>query len=282
MDLTCTKTELFKALSVVSRAVPNKPQLAPLGGILMRAADDKLSLTGYNLEIGITTKVDAKVATEGELDLPAKIFTDIIRRLPDKEVHIQNSDGLLTTVKSGSAEFSIMGILAEEYPQFPSVKDWERMSLPAGKLKSMIDQTLFAVATSDTKPAHTGVLFDAMPDRLTVVSVDGYRLALRRESTNGGPDAHFIIPGKTLSEVSKLLRGDEDVQIQFSPRHAVLWVGAYQIFTRLLEGQFLDYDQVIPKDSGTTAVVSTRALMESVTRTSLLITDRQKSPLRLR
>lgn len=282
MEFTCFKTELYKALSVVSRAVPTKPPLAQLGGILMRTAGDKLSLTGYNLEIGITTKVDAKVDREGELDLPAKIFTDIIRRLPDEEVHIQIGDGLLTTVKSGSAEFSIVGISAEEYPQLPSVKDWERISLPASTLKSMIDQTLFAVATDDTKPTHTGVLFDATPGRLTVVSLDGYRLALRRESTNGGPDAHFIIPGKTLSEVSKLLRGDEEVQIQFNPRHAVLWVGAYQIFTRLLEGQFLDYGKVIPKDSGTTAVVSTQALKDSVTRTSLLIADRLKSPLRLK
>lgn len=284
VELVCFRSELYKALRVVSRVVPGKPPavIVPFGGILMRATGNNLSLTGCNLDTGITTNIKSKVDIEGEMNLPAKVFTDIVRCLPDEEVSIKSDDHYLTTIKSGSVEYTITGIPTQEYPKIPTISNGKRIMLPANKLKSMIKQTLFAVATNDTRPQHTGVLFNVSPDGLTVVSEDGYRLALRRESATGGLAAHFIMPGKTLTELSKLLRGNGEIQIQFNNRHAIIFIESFQIFTRLLEEEFLDYDSAIPKDSQTTVVVSTKALIDSISRTRLLITNRRKKTLRLK
>lgn len=283
MQFTCAKDKLVEAVGNVSRAVSGKTNIPALEGILLRAQGDELTLTGYDLELGITTHISAHIEQEGELVVSAKLFSDMIRRLPGEELSLECDEKLLTQIKSGATVYSILGMPALDYPELPSLIEKESISIPSGTLKSMITQTLFAVATSDAKPVHTGSMFDVEPDKITLVAVDGYRMALRREAIQTGQDIRFIVPGKTLSEISKLLEEDDTpIEMQFSRRHIIFQIGAYEVISRLLEGEFLNYGAAIPQTSTSTVLVSTRALIESIERTSLLISDRLKSPLRVR
>lgn len=283
MKFTCNKETLCEALANVSRAVASKSTLMALEGILLRAQGDQLTLTGYDLEVGITTSIKAEILDPGEIILTARLFSDMIRRMPHETVTIESDQKLLTHVTSGAAEYTILGLDPQEFPELPTVLESAPFSLPAETLKSMIDQTLFAVAQTDAKPVHKGSLFDLSEGTLCVVSVDGYRLALRREALAAGEEHTFVVPGKTLSEVSKLLSGltEEPVALSVSNKYILFTIGGYQVLSRLLEGEFLDYRAAIPKQHTTEVAVSTRQFIDSIERISLLISDKLRSPLKV-
>ena len=281
MKFSCDKAVLSAAVSNVSRAVTTRTALQALEGILIRAEGDTLTLTGYDLELGITTVIPAAVSEEGSIILGARLFGEMIRKLEGGEVFVASDDKLLTEIRGGGAEFTILGMDAADYPELPGLGDAESLTLPQHALKSMIEQTQFAISQNDTKPVHTGSLFDVMPDSVTVVSVDGYRMAVRRELCDTGLETRFVVPGKTLSEVIKLLPDqDENVEILVGRRHIIFKIEKYSVISRLLEGEFLDYKAAIPAQFTTEVTVNTRNLINSVERVSLLITDRLKSPVR--
>lgn len=219
--------------------------------------------------------------------LGARLFSDIIRRLPGDLVKLTVDEKNVTTIESGASEFSIAGMGAEEYPELPSVSGAGEFSVQNDLLKGMIRQTIFAVADSDAKPIHTGTLFELSGGRLRLVSVDGYRLAMREEILTGegaegtdGLDApagsseemSFVVPGKTLTEVMKLLPEDDGtVGIQVGRRHILFTIGSYTVISRLLEGEFLDYRSAIPSACQTEVKVNTREFINSVERVSLLL-----------
>ena len=282
MKIICQKDLLVEAVSNVSRAVCAKSPIPALEGILLKAEEGTLELTGYDLELGIVTTIESKTEQAGELVLSARLLLDIIRRIPGETVSILSDERFLATIRGGASEFTIPGLSAEEYPELPNVQQQSDLVLKQGVLKSMIDQTLFAIATTDSKPVHTGSLFDIKDSCVTLVSVDGYRLALRREPIVSDLTTQFIVPGKTLSEISKLLKEEEEeVYLVVSSKHIVFRIGGYYVVSRLLEGDFLDYNAAIPKLSKTTVKVNTRSLTDAVERTSLLISDRLRSPIRL-
>lgn len=282
MKIICDKEKLVSAVANVSRAVSSKSPIAALEGILIKAQQDTVTLTGYDLEMGIMTTIEATVQEAGEIVLSAKLLFDMIRRIPSDTISIATDEKLLTLIKGGVTEYTILGMPCDEYPELPAVHGENNLVLPEGTLKSMIDQTLFAVATTDSKPVHTGSLFDIKGDHLNVVSVDGYRLAMRSEKTDCGLETRFIVPGKTLSEVAKLIKEeDRDVELVVSRKHIVFNVAGYSVISRLLEGEFLDYQSAIPKGGTTIIQISTREFTESIERTSLLISDRLRSPLRI-
>ena len=282
MRIICQKDLLVEAVSNTARATCAKSPVPALEGILLKAEEGKLHLTGYDLELGIVTSIEAKTEQQGELVLSAKLLLDIIRRIPGETVSIDSDEKYLATIRGGASEFTIPGLSAEEFPELPNVETQADLVLKQGVLKSMIDQTLFAVATTDSKPVHTGSLFDIKDSCVTLVSVDGYRLALRREPIVSDLATRFIVPGKTLSEISKLLREEEEeAYLVVSQKQIVFRIGGYYVVSRLLEGDFLDYNAAIPKISKTTVKINSRALTEAVERTSLLISDRLRSPIKL-
>ena len=184
-------------------------------------------------------------------------------------------------IQSGASEFSIVGIPAEEYPELPSITGESTVILTHDTLKGMIRQTIFAVADSDAKPIHTGTLFELGGGRLRLVSVDGYRLALREEAVPSEEELSFVVPGKTLIEVMKLLKDDDsELSLKVGRRHIMFQIESYCVISRLLEGEFLDYRAAIPNSSKTEILANTREFISSVERVSLLITDRLKSPIR--
>ena len=281
MKFTVNKSDITEAVSNIQRAVSTKTSIPALEGILLSATETGLELCAYDLVLGITTVIPAFVMEPGKAVLSAKLFSDIVRRTPAETVTVSVDEKNMATLESGYSRFSIIGIPAEEFPELPKLSDSTQISLPGALLKSMIRQTLFAIAESDAKPIHQGSLFSLENGILDVVSVDGYRLAVRREPVDFSEDLSFVVPGKTLSELLKLIKDSEEpVEISAGRRHILFKIDNYTVISSLLEGEFLNYKAAIPPESQTEVVLKTREAIDSVERVSLLITDRLKSPIR--
>lgn len=281
MKINCSKTELSEAVSNVSRAVCAKTTIQALEGILLKAQDGKLKLSAYDLEIGISTCINATIEETGDAVISARLLFDMVRRMPAERISIEVNDKNNVNIKGGVTEFNIIGMNPEDYPDLPNINAEETIEVDGAAFKSMINQTIFSVAVNDTRPVQTGTLFESDGENLTMVSVDGFRLALRREAHRGSCEKSFIVPAKTLSEISKLIN-DEDctVSLSVSKKHIIIEVNGYTVISRLLEGEFLDYKSAIPQEAKTKITVNVRSLAECVERVSLLITDRLKSPIR--
>ena len=282
MKFSCEKALLQAAISTTSRAVSPKSSIPALEGILLEAGSD-LRLTGYNLETGIRTIVPADIREEGTLVLGARLFGEIVRKLPDDIVTFQ-SENYMVNIKCGMSEFNILGTDPEEFPELPTVEYQNSLILPQSRLKAMISQTLFAVSDNESRPIHTGSLFEVDSEGLTIVSVDGYRLALRHESIDkkeGAETFSFVVPGAALSEVEKICSDvDEPASVTQGARHVMFKVGDTMLVSRRLEGEFLAYRQAIPRNNTIKVEGDTRTLLASIDRVSLIISDKLKSPLR--
>ena len=282
MKFSCEKALLQAAISTTSRAVSPKSSIPALEGILLEAGSD-LRLTGYNLETGIRTIVPADIREEGTLVLGARLFGEIVRKLPDDIITFQ-SENYMVNIKCGMSEFNILGTDPEEFPELPTVEYQNSLILPQSRLKAMISQTLFAVSDNEIRPIHTGSLFEVDSNSLTIVSVDGYRLALRHEAIDkkeGAETFSFVVPGAALSEVEKICSDvDEPASVTQGARHVMFKVGDTMLVSRRLEGEFLAYRQAIPRNNTIHVEGDTRALLSSIDRVSLIISDKLKSPLR--
>ena len=286
MKFSCEKALLLQAISVTSRTVAVKSSIPALEGILVEAKEE-LKLTGYNLETGIQAQVPADITQPGSLVLSARLFGDIIRRLPDDIVEF-TADNFMVNIKCGISEFNILGTDAEEFPALPTVDYVNSVKMEQGKLKAMIGQTLFAVSTNQARPIHTGSLFEVDGEGgVTIVSVDGYRLALRKEpciEKDGIPEFSFVVPGAALSEVEKICADTDDKEhpVEFfqGGRHIMFRVDNITLIARRLEGEFLNYRQAIPQNNPVVLTAARKMVMSSVDRVSLIITEKQKSPLR--
>jgi DNA polymerase III subunit beta len=281
MQFSCDRQKLNEAVLNVQRVVSSKSSIPALEGILLTARGETVKLCGFDLEIGMTTEIAANVKEPGSIVMGAKLFGDIVRRLPGDTVNFSCDEKYVTQIESGEAKFSVTGIPAEEYPELPHITREKTVKVPSSTLKGMIRQTLFAVAESDAKPIYTGTLFEMEEGKLRLISVDGYRLAIREEPISCGEKNNFVVPGKTLSEVMKLLGDNDDpVELQIGMRHILFRISDYTVISRLLEGEFLDWRAALPKTSATEIQVSVSDFIASLERVSLLITERLRSPVR--
>ncbi len=281
MKITCSKTDLAAAVSNVSRAVSSKSSIPALEGVLVKAYGTSLNISGYNLEIGITTDIEATIIKEGEIVIGAKLFLDIVRRLPEEVVTIETDDRMVTYISCGQADYKIMGMPSVEYPDLPSFEQTDSITLSSKILRDMIRQTVYAVSENMAKPIYTGSLFDISDSMLTIVAIDGYRMAIRKENVDTKSENSFVVPGKTQLEILKLLtEDDEPVDIIIGQRHITFKVKSYRVISRLIEGTFIDYKSTVPKEEKTVLVISTRKLIDSVERMSLLNNERMQSPVR--
>ena len=281
MKFSCEKALLTAAVSTTSRAVAAKSSIPAMEGILIEA-DTRLRLTGYNLETGIQATVPAEIKEPGSLVLSARLFGEIIRKMPD-DVVIFTAKDYMVNIKCGMSEFNILGTAPEEFPELPSVEQQNAVVLEQSVLRSMISQTLFAVSDNESRPIHTGSLFEVEDGQLTVVSVDGYRLALRREKLeNVGKDESFsfVVPGSALSEVERICSGEGPVTVSQGARHIMFQAGQTVLVCRRLEGEFLPYRNAIPRNNKIHVECDAKALLSSIDRVSLIISEKLKSPLR--
>ena len=253
MKFTCEKTQLVSAISVASRTVAQKSAISGLEGILVRAGV-KVMLTGYNLETGITVSVDADVQENGACIMPARLFVDIVRKLPDDTVSIQVDENFKVSIKGGISSFTITALSADDYPELPDVDSEKGIRVPQCELKAMISGTIFAVSENQARPIHTGILFEVDNDSITSVAVDGYRLALRR-----------YLPEQSLEPGSK---------------HILFTIGDATLVCRILEGEFLDWRRVLPQNNPVKLVGNVSRLTDSIERVGLVISEKLKSPVR--
>lgn len=281
MKFSCEKALLNTALTTTSRATASKSTIGAMEGILIEASTF-LQLTGYNLETGIQAKLPAEILEPGSLVVPTRLFCEIIRKMPDDIVVFQ-SDGTKINIKCGMSEFNILGIDPQEFPELPKVEQKNAITLPQSTLRSMLSHTLFAISTNEARPVHTGSLFEIHHNQLVVVSVDGFRLALRQEAVThveGNEEFSFIVPGSALTEVEKICSGDGKVTILQGDKHILFQMDDIILVSRRLEGEFLAYQNAIPRNNTIIIPCDAKELLTSLERVSLIMNEKLKSPLR--
>jgi len=282
MKFTCEKHLLQAACNIASRATAAKSPIPALEGLLI-SADERLTIKGYDLRKGIYTSIDAEIAQRGSIVVGARLFGEMIRRLPDGLVSITVDEKDNVNVSCGKSKFNILGISAEDYPELPRFDTLNTIVMPQKTLKSMINQSLFAVSQDEIRPIYTGSLFEVEPDSLTIVSVDGYRLAKRMEKIDGGCDScSFVVPGNTLSDIEKICIDEEaNVEIAVGAKHISFVVGDTVVVSRRLEGEFLNYRRSIPETFKYQLKLEKGELLSSVERVSLIVSDKNTSPVRM-
>ncbi|MCI5498045.1 MAG: DNA polymerase III subunit beta [Clostridiales bacterium] len=282
MKFSCEKALLQNAILTASRAVSPKSTIPALEGLLLEAEDSgTVFLTGYNQETGIRSAIQAEVTEAGSMVLSARLFGEIVRKMPD-DILLFQEENLKVHIACGMSEFDLMGIDPEDFPELPTVEYQNSLSIPEQTLRAMIGQTLFAVSDDESRPVHTGSLFVVGEEGLTLVAVDGFRLALRREAVaekNG--EFEFVVPGASLGEVEKICREtDELVSIHQGARHVLFKIGSTILISRRLEGEFLAWRQAIPRNNPIKVTADTKQLLACIDRVSLIVSEKLKSPLR--
>lgn len=283
MKFICNTKELSTACNNVIRAVSTKVTIPTIEGILIECGSNTLSLTGYDFEFGINTIMSVDVVEPGAIVINAKVLCDIIRKLNNDEVTIE-TNGNSVSIISGAAQYNITGIDAEDYPELPSVNNGQKIELDQNLMYSMVNQTVFAVADNESsKPVYTGLKFVVENGILTMIGVDGYRLAIRKEQINyNGEELDFVVPKKTIKEIIKLFNTEEEktVNMLISKRHIVFEIDNYSIISRLLDGEFIDYTAAIPSVTKTTVLINTGDAIDCIERTLPVIENNQKNPIR--
>ena len=282
MRFTCEKSMLVTGLNITGRTVAQKSALSAIEGILCKA-EDGLSLTGYNMETAITYNVEAEVTDAGACILPAKLFGDIIRRLPEGPVTVVVDENYNVSIRSGYASFTISAEAAEDYPELPDVGSGRSICIPQSALKDLISGTIFAVSENQGRAIHTGVKFEVEENMVSAIAVDGFRLARRTYHTDSatGKKISFVVPAQGLKEVEKILTdADEDVAFILGEKHILFQMGVATLICRLLEGEFLDWRRVVPVNSPLKLVANVADLSSSFERVGLIVSEKYKSPVR--
>ena len=283
MILTCSRAALSEAANHVSHVVPSKSTYPALTGILLVAGQGKVTLSGYDLEMGITTSIDASVEQPGKVVLDARLFCDVVRRLPEDKVTLNVNERHLCQITSGKSLFSLVGMNGEEFPELPDVQKGQTISLSAEILDSMVRQTIYATGDPNgSRPVLAGIKVETEGDEIRLIAVDGSRLAVRCEKLAGEQDLSFVVPGKTFAEVIKLMGEEESVVMSVSPRQIIFAVGGYSVVSRLLEGEFINYKRTIPPTSSTKVIANTADMIDMIERISQVIVERLRTPVTCR
>jgi DNA polymerase III subunit beta len=277
MRILCSRENLAYGVQVVQRAVSSKSTLPILSGILIKTENNRLNLTATDLELGIHCSIPVQVIEEGSAVLPARLFSEIVRKLPDSPIELEMDPGSKTlTVHYNPSQFTLNGMDPDEYPLIPEMDENINISLKAPIYKSMVKQIAFASASDENRPIFTGILFIVENDVIKMVATDTHRLAYRTSTTETENELPWqsIIPAKALVEVSRLLKDeDQTIQISMTENQVLFRFGEISLISRLIEGQFPNYKQVIPTSCKTKVRINTRALLEAVERASLLAKD---------
>ncbi len=282
MRFTCEKSMLVTGLNITGRTVAQKSSLSVIEGILCKAGHG-LNLTGYNMETAITYQIDAEVSDPGECILPARLFGDIIRRLPEGPVTVVVDDNFKVSIRSGYASFTISAESAEDYPELPDVGSGRSISIPQSALKDLIGGTIFAVSENQGRPIHTGVKFEVEDTTISAIAVDGFRLARKTYHTEDatGRTMSFVVPAQGLKEVEKILTDSDDtVAFTLGQKHILFQIGNATLVCRLLEGDFLDWRRVVPTNCPIKLTAHVSDLTSSIERVGLIVSEKYKSPVR--
>lgn len=281
MKFSCEKSVILEAVTTTSKAAAGKSTIEALEGILLELNDGLLTITGYNLEIGIRTEIPVQNAENGSTVVNARMLCDIVRKMPTGDIHFDIEDGKNATITAGRTEMTVMCMRADEYPAVPQASGDNGFSVVQKTLKSMIVQTKYACAANDLKPAFTGCLFEITDNVLNVVAADGIRIALRQEPISY-ENIHFIVPAKTLENLINLLSDEDDknVTISIDKNQITFKIDNYTMISRLINGDFLDYKKHLQCNESIIAEINCREIIEILDRSTLFINEKNKAPLR--
>ena len=282
MKLICSKQDLLKSVNISLKAVPSKTTMPVLECILIDASTSEIKFTSNDMELAIETKVRGTILEKGIIALDAKIFSDIIRKLPDNDVTIQTDANLNTTITCEKAKFTIPGKSGEDFAYLPIIEKSESIQLSQFTLKEVIRQTLFSIAANENNKLMTGELFEIKNNILKVVSLDGHRISIRKiELKEEYENKKVVVPGKTLNEISKILSGEvEDmVDIFFSTNHIVFEFDNTVVVSRLIEGEYFRIDQMLSSDYQTKFTINKKEFLDCIDRATLFVKESDKKPI---
>ena len=284
LRFVCDKNELSEALMNVSKAVPASSPYSALEGIKFELSEGMLMMTGYDLELGIRTSISVKSADKGSFLGGARLFSEMVRKMPDGDITIELDENMMISIEGGATSYNMNALPADDYPELPGKESSDPINVPQSVLKSMIVQTKFAASQLDIKPILKGELFEIEDKTITVAAIDGYRLAVRKEPIGYEGNVKFIVPAKNLDEASKLLSDEdgENCSIFLAKKHIIFEIGNYLVSSRLLEGEFHPYKSAIPPSHSTETVMERTRLINALERCMLLVNEKNPSPVRCR
>lgn len=282
MKLVCSKSNLLNGVQIVSKAVPNKTTMSILECIMLDASKGEIKLTANDMELGIETVIEGEIVEKGMIAIDAKIFLDIVRKLPDSEIVIETDSDYKTTITCEKSKFNIIGKSGEDFSYLPSVEKNDCVVVSQFTLKEVIRQTIFSIADNDNNKLMTGELFDINGSELKVVSLDGHRISIRKIMLkNNYEPKKVVVPGKTLSEISKILPGDadKDVNIYFTQKQVLFEFENTVVVSRLIEGEYFRIDQMLSSDYETKVKINKREFLDCIDRATLLVKEGDKKPI---
>ena len=282
MKIICSKLNLQKSVNIALKAVPSKTTMPILECILIDATANQIKFTSNDMELGIETIVDGRIEEKGMIALDAKIFYEIIRRLPDSEVTIKTDENFTAFITCEKAKFNIPGKSGEDFAYLPVIEKDEALTISQFTLKEMIRQTIFSIAVNENNKLMTGELFEIKDNYLKIVSLDGHRIAIRRmQLKKNYSDRKLVVPGKTLSEISKILSGEIDdlVSIYFTKNHILFEFDQTMVVSRLIEGGYFRIDQMLSSDYETKLSINKKEFLDCIDRATLLVREGDKRPI---
>lgn len=282
MKLICSKSNLLQGVNIVLKAVPSKTTMSILECILIDATTGSIKFTANDMELGIETIIDGDIISSGMVALDAKIFSEIVRKLPDNEVVIETDENYKTTITCEKAVFTISGKSGEDFSYLPVIEKNKFIYLSQFTLKEIIRQTIFSIADNDNNKLMTGELFEVKNNELKVVSLDGHRISIRKvELKDSFDDIKVVVPGKTLNEISKILSGgvEDEVRIFFTTNHIVFEFDNTVVVSRLIEGEYFRIEQMLSSDYETKFTINKREFLDCIDRATLLVKEGDKKPI---
>lgn len=282
MKLICSKSNLLKGVNIVSKAVPSKTTMSILECILIDASTNEIKLTANDMELGIETKIEGDIIQKGIIAVDAKVFSEIVRKLPDNDVTIESNSSYQISIICEKAHFHISGKSGEDFSYLPYIEKTDFISLSQFTLKEVIRQTIFSIADNDNNKLMTGELFEVHSNELKVVSLDGHRISIRKiELKDSYPDRKVVVPGKSLQEISKILSGEteDEVRIFFTNNHIVFEFDTTTVVSRLIEGEYFKINQMLSSDYETRFVINKKELLNCIDRATLLVKEGDKKPI---
>lgn len=282
MIFTCEKQKILEGISIVQKAITGKSTMPILEGIYINANNSTITLIGSDMDVSIQTLVDATIMEEGSIVIDAKIFGEIIRKLPNSTIRIETMENQLIKITCEKSIFDVVYMNTNEFPELPEINENLKISVNQNILKNMIKGTSFAIAQDETRPILQGILFEVRNKNLNLVALDGYRLAIKSEFLDTDIDIEVVIPGKTLNEVSKILEDiDEIVDITFTNNHILFNLKRTKIISRLLEGKFINYKSLLPQEHKLFVNVNRQELQNAIERASLMAKDGNTNLIKL-
>lgn len=282
MKIICSKSNLVKGVSNVSKAVPSKTTMPILECILIDATTDIIKLTANDMELGIQTEIEGEIIDRGMIAIDAKIFSEIVRKLPDNEVTIETNENLQTIITCEKAKFDISGKPGDEFSYLPIIEKEDSIEISQFTLKEIIRQTIFSISDSESNKLMTGELFEIKDNKLRVISLDGHRISIRKvELKDNVTDKKLVVPGKTLIEISKILSGEAEsmVDISYTNNHIVFEFDNTIVVSRLIEGEYFRIDQMLSSDYETKVRINKKELLSCIDRATLLVKEGDKKPI---